>query len=72
MTDTQLKPCPFCGGEAAVIFSSLYDDICTATCLARDCLGVNLEQDEQGGFAAEFRSMAEAIAAWNRRAEVPS
>ena len=31
-------------------------------------MGVNWEQDEQGGFAAEFPTDAGAIAAWNRRA----
>ena len=68
MMDAQeLKPCPFCGGKSVVIFSWSRPTICSPSCANGDCPGYNMEQDEQGGFAAEYGTKAAAIEAWNTR-----
>jgi len=55
-----LKPCPFCGSDATVEF---YDD--GGWCVACDESGcANMDNT--------YSTEAEAIAAWNRRAEPPS
>jgi hypothetical protein len=76
MTDTpELKPCPFCGGEAKIIGSWLNSikgggDF-TPTCDGEEqCPGQNEEQDEQGGFCASYPTREEAAAAWNTRADL--
>jgi len=51
---TELKPCPFCGGEAAVIL----DDRTWIECM--DC--------PQKAGVGPFDTDAQAIAAWNTRA----
>ena len=54
---SELKPCPFCGGEADVID---YDDECW---VAHQCAnGTSVEINS-------YDTEAEAIAAWNSRAE---
>ena len=54
-----LKPCPFCGDEAAISFNTAYG-FCP-WCTNEDCLLNDLTH----GYETE----AEAEAAWNRRAE---
>lgn len=61
-----LKPCPFCGGEASVKVLE-YDDDCKVW-------GVFCESDlaseySHGHFVDNYATEAEAIAAWNTRAE---
>ena len=58
MTDEELKPCPFCGGEGASHQTALSGRF-HVFCLACDAEGpwCNME--------------AEAIAAWNRRTDDP-
>lgn len=52
----QLKPCPFCGGEAKIsLFLSRYGIACT------ECMGAVL--------SAPGMTETEAIEAWNRREE---
>lgn len=53
---TELKPCPFCGGEAAVWRSerTLKHQIVCTGCLAS---------------TGQFESIDDAAEAWNRRAE---
>jgi Lar family restriction alleviation protein len=53
-----LKPCPFCGHKA-----ELYD--ATPHLNWAHCLGCGAETDE-------YDTMAEAVAAWNRRAGDPT
>lgn len=60
---TELKPCPFCGGEAQLAVGSPGGFFVTHSC-------------GWDGFASEmfgyrYSSEAEAIAAWNRRAPSP-
>ena len=58
---SELKPCPFCGGEAIVIKTDLGDgcaEFYHAVCL--DC-SVEMKQ-------YECMTRKEAIEAWNRRA----
>ncbi len=61
---TELKPCPFCGGEAMVVYGarrkSAYGREVTGTCVAcRDCTAQMFWTDAMG---REF-----AIEACNRR-----
>lgn len=51
MGEVKLKPCPFCGGEAATVFNSGGWIYC------KDC-------DGQTGY---YRTPEEAIEAWNGR-----
>lgn len=60
----ELRPCPFCGGEAKAFFceeSGTYDVQCQQ-CGALPFLG-----RKRG--SGRFKSMDDVIAAWNRRAE---
>lgn len=60
----ELRPCPFCGGEAKAFFceeSGTYDVQCQQ-CGALPFLG-----RKRG--PGRFKSMDDVIAAWNRRAE---
>ena len=54
---TELKPCPFCGGTVSVVkVNNIWYRVCCDDC---PC--------EMGRYW--FHSRAEAIEAWNRRAE---
>ena len=55
MTHDELKPCPFCGGEAVPILAGKLDYF---RIYCRDCKA-----------STKPREYREAIAAWNRRAE---
>ena len=58
MTDTPLKPCPFCGGEADIVDVNLKNQEGGESWVAGcDNCQVYFADDESG----------EAIAAWNRR-----
>ena len=59
---SELKPCPFCGGEAHI---TLEQAMWFIECENEDC-GAMM------GFEAEVVSRIEAIAAWNRRAQPAS
>ena len=57
-----LKPCPFCGGEANVIDHYNDDGSVSVGCDNDTCLGFS-------GLGWLYKTEAEAIAAWNTRAE---
>lgn len=59
MTDKELKPCPFCGGEAKIIKHEFQN--------ATDTYGIKCGCGTQG--FQFWASIDEAIEAWNRRAE---
>lgn len=65
MSLTGLKPCPFCGSNRLVILGKETQGrkAYAVSCYTRDCHGCNLSP--AGGYAAR----ADAIAAWNTRAE---
>lgn len=55
---TELKPCPFCGGEAEFVYLEAYENegyiVCKNGCIEQRKI---------------YNSTGEAIEAWNRRAE---
>lgn len=53
----ELKPCPFCGGEAGIRIDTSHSTACLIGCATVGCFGH--EQWEE--------TEAEAITAWNRR-----
>ena len=70
MTDNELLPCPFCGGEAharqALMWDEDYNTVAvpgrwTVNCDTEGCMG------EVG--CAFFKTEGQAIEAWNTRAE---
>lgn len=69
---TELKPCPFCGGEAEIIeadygmYKTGYAVYCRKCCLK---LGVTGRLGETYEWSPVFDTEAEAIAAWSTRAE---
>ena len=59
---SDLKPCPFCGGEANVIDHHNDDGSVSVGCNNDTCLGFS-------GLGWLYKTEAGAIAAWNSRAE---
>lgn len=55
MSDTKLKPCPFCGGEAETIENNHYTDVWSVMC--KNCFA---ESDR-------YHTEESAIEAWNTR-----
>lgn len=58
---SDLKPCPFCGGEARIIAKPYEPKVCVG-CDDDTCLGFS-------GLGWLYDSEKEATEAWNRRAE---
>ena len=56
----ELKPCPFCGGEAEVITHM--------QCMAKAYCVVCKDKECRGRAVKPLRDRDKAIAAWNRRA----
>ena len=63
MTDN-LKPCPFCGGEA----KTRLDDRWWVHCGNCTC-EIGFEGMDENGYYGRFDTEADAIVAWNTRAE---
>ena len=60
---TEIKPCPFCGGEVYASREDCYGEV-------SDYFMVHCDECSlQFGFSSQFESEAEAIEAWNRRAD---
>lgn len=59
---TELKPCPFCGGEAKVIFSRTTEVQWKVRCKSVDC--------DVRPTTSWFIEKEDAIDRWNRRTEV--
>jgi Lar family restriction alleviation protein len=68
MTDEELKPCPFCGGDKNTICKTDYDggDAYAVSCRYPDCHGAIFTL----GYGY-FHTKDQAIAAWNTRAVDP-
>ena len=65
-----LKPCPFCGNREALDLEDFYEgSVLDSTDIAVVC---NFHKGGCGASSSYQRSEAEAIAAWNRRAELPA
>ena len=64
MTD-KLKPCPFCGGEARRIYATQYDDSRSYSVMCISCRTA-IFRPKKGEWDS-YRSIDEAIEAWNRR-----
>lgn len=62
--NTQLKPCPFCGGKA------VYESVLVDRAVDENRWGVGCSQEECIGFQwmQTFPRKRDAAAAWNRRA----
>ena len=69
MADVELKPCPFCGGDATLQTTTnpRAQRGWYPTCQTSNCPGMTIEQDEQGGTHFDYWTKPEAIAAWNTR-----
>lgn len=60
MSDPELKPCPFCGGDARVDAMPVY--VVAGDCYQCICIGGCASS------SAYYDSEEDAVAAWNRRA----
>lgn len=73
MTEPELKPCPFCGGEAQLVEKGLderfgYASMWSAACgVCRVGYSFMDAQNPKGGYALGNTGKPKAIAAWNRR-----
>ena len=66
---TELKPCPFCGGGATIVYNShprltkpSRNGVCHVVCFNCD---TEMGYDEDYG--GQIKTRKEAITAWNRR-----
>lgn len=65
---TELKPCPFCGGEAKVTAYKTYIASFTIAKKYYVCCSKNFNHSRQED-PLGFLSSEEAVEAWNRRTE---
>ena len=61
--EPELKPCPFCGGEAELVKAYRFGTGCSSSGFKVKCRGC------EDGRTDIYTEEAEAVAAWNRRAE---
>ena len=63
----ELKPCPFCGGEAAVMYAVTDDGTKTISVVCQKCsIGIFRARTSENDWNA-WEKPEKAIAAWNRR-----
>lgn len=72
MNETELKPCPFCGGEAKVYTESCAyanggRDYFYPSCKSEGCPGVMVPDDEFRFNTIMAETGKEAISIWNKR-----
>ena len=63
MSNTELKPCPFCGGKAVVHVNDGVRVVCTECRATSQCLVDGFSQGRPMGTAVDS-----VVKAWNRRA----
>lgn len=65
----ELKPCPFCGGKAAIGYGqSEYDDVISISVLCQTCrIGIFQYRTDPNEVYDGFKTEQEAADAWNRR-----
>ena len=78
MNEAELKPCPFCNGEAEIHYQPIYTDkgvcICCTQCKARskffmfDC-NYTFYHGEKNVYISRERATNDAINIWNRRSK---
>lgn len=64
----ELKPCPFCGGKAAVMYGQC-DEETTVAVVCQDCHTGIFRAKSYTWESWEFENAADAVDAWNRRAD---
>lgn len=65
--DSRLKPCPFCGGQAAVL--QIAEDSYSIKCLMCDVTNERLRSKDDK-YTESYLTSLEAIEAWNKRSGV--
>ena len=67
----ELKPCPFCGGEARVMYAMAEDGTRTISVICQSCrTGIFRARSIPDEWNA-YKTADEAIEAWNRRVFTP-
>lgn len=69
--NSQLKPCPFCGGPAKIIEKTDPDGYCSYTVKLVRCEACHAQTEERtaDGYYGEYCSDEEIAECWNRRKE---
>jgi hypothetical protein len=68
----ELKPCPFCGGEAKLWHRRRQETKYTIGCLNSDCfvwIPADVHLSKLHNYAPCFRYLADAVNSWNTRVE---
>ncbi len=67
--NSQLKPCPFCGGPAKIIERTKPDGYCSYTVKLVRCEACHAQTEERtaDGYYGEYCSDEEIAERWNRR-----
>jgi hypothetical protein len=68
----ELKPCPFCGGEAKLWHRRRQETKYTIGCMNSDCfvwIPTDVYLSELHNYAPCFRYLSDAVNSWNTRAK---